>query len=258
MSEKTEKMISHGTYLRMKANPHLLTPEHKEKMRKYEEMIRAKLEAIPHKKPGKPKKPVKLLNSYEELMEFFKETAGNLVENYVLDEQNIVQIDFALRYFYGLPLPEDVAINKVSHKKGLLLFGNYGTGKSMLFRIINEMRPSGMRFKFLSASDIVAMYETDGEKGLIHLDGKKILIDELGAEKTGFYYGSKMNVLQHVLLKRYNLFIEKGLRTHATTNLSMEEVREMYGPRVYSRFFEMFNLVPFGAEPDARDFRMLK
>jgi DNA replication protein DnaC len=36
--------------------------------------------------------------------------------------------------------------------------------------------------------------------------------------------------------------------THATTNLSAEELEKLYGNRVRSRMREMFNLIAFGAD----------
>ena len=50
-------------------------------------------------------------------------------------------------------------------------------------------------------------------------------------------------VMAEILLSRYDLFVSKGMLTHATTNLSASELEERYGNRVRSRMREMFNLV---------------
>ena len=55
------------------------------------------------------------------------------------------------------------------------------------------------------------------------------------------------------LLTRYDLFKEKGLITHLTTNLSAAEIESIYGNRLRSRMREMFNL--FGYDQNSTDKR---
>ncbi len=254
MSEKKlTEIISTHRYMLYKRFPGMLNEQQKAEMKAYEEANQ-----IVGKSPQAYPKQFLLLEGYEDLIKFFKAKGKEIIQrDLILDEENIIPIDFGLRYFYGLELPDNVAINKPSHKKGLLFFGNYGTGKSTFFRIIRKMRPQDNGFGIISANDLVAIYEEEGESGLKRRDNTRLFIDELGSEKTGIYFGSKLNVLERFLLKRYDLFVEKGLKTHVTTNLSPEEIGERYGSRIYSRLFEMFNLVPFGAEKNARDFRKL-
>jgi DNA replication protein DnaC len=56
-----------------------------------------------------------------------------------------------------------------------------------------------------------------------------------------------------ILLTRYNLFKEKGLITHLTTNLSVAEIESIYGNRLRSRMREMFYL--FGYDENSKDKR---
>lgn len=44
--------------------------------------------------------------------------------------------------------------------------------------------------------------------------------DDLGVEPTGRYFGKDCNVIEEVLLSRYDLFLTRQIRTHATTNLN--------------------------------------
>jgi len=60
--------------------------------------------------------------------------------------------------------------------------------------------------------------------------------------------------MAEILLSRYDMFIQKGILTHITTNLSAPELESMYGSRVRSRMREMFNLVAF--ERNAKDKRV--
>lgn len=51
-----------------------------------------------------------------------------------------------------------------------------------------------------------------------------------------------------IILSRYDLFLKRKLRTHATTNLNAQELENRYGNRVRSRMRELFNLIAFDKE----------
>jgi DNA replication protein DnaC len=51
--------------------------------------------------------------------------------------------------------------------------------------------------------------------------------------------------MAEILLSRYDLFVNRKMLTHITTNLSSSEIEELYGERVRSRMREMFNLIAF-------------
>jgi hypothetical protein len=77
--------------------------------------------------------------------------------------------------------------------------------------------------------------------------------DDLGTESSLKYFGNKCSVMAKFLLSRYDLFISKRMLTRITTNLSSNEIEEMYGTRVRSRLREQFNLIAF--QFDAKDRR---
>ena len=56
-----------------------------------------------------------------------------------------------------------------------------------------------------------------------------------------------LNVMAEVLLSRYELFLQskQRIKTHATTNLSADELEDRYGHRVRSRMRKLFNLIAF-------------
>jgi DNA replication protein DnaC len=63
-----------------------------------------------------------------------------------------------------------------------------------------------------------------------------------------YAHGNETNVMAEVMMSRYPLFIHRKMLTHATTNLSAEELENLYGNRVRSRMREMFNLIAFVAD----------
>ncbi|HCY80234.1 MAG TPA: ATPase, partial [Xanthomarina gelatinilytica] len=56
------------------------------------------------------------------------------------------------------------------------------------------------------------------------------------------------NVMGEILLSRYDLFLQRKIRTHATTNLNAQELEGRYGNRVRSRMRQLFNLIAFDKE----------
>lgn len=48
-----------------------------------------------------------------------------------------------------------------------------------------------------------------------------------------------------ILISRYEVFKQKDILTHITTNLNAEELQEKYGERIRSRMRAMFNLISF-------------
>jgi DNA replication protein DnaC len=77
---------------------------------------------------------------------------------------------------------------------------------------------------------------------------KAICFDDIGVEPPMRYFGDQIHVIGEILLSRYDLFVSKEIRTHATTNLTADEIEARYGSRVRSRLREMFNLIAFSSE----------
>ncbi len=82
---------------------------------------------------------------------------------------------------------------------------------------------------------------------------KNYCFDDLGSEAASKYFGNDCNVMAEILLTRYDIFKEKGIITHLTTNLTATEIEEIYGNRLRSRMREMFNL--FGYDESSGDKR---
>ncbi len=76
-------------------------------------------------------------------------------------------------------------------------------------------------------------------------DTKDYCFDDLGLEPTGCHNTKDCNVIEEILLSRYDLFKTKNVKTHITTNLNVEELEARYGSQFISRLGEMFNLIGF-------------
>jgi DNA replication protein DnaC len=49
--------------------------------------------------------------------------------------------------------------------------------------------------------------------------------------------------MAEILTDRYDMFIRHKMKTHITTNLTFQQIKESYGGRFYDRMKEMFNVI---------------
>ena len=167
---------------------------------------------------------------------------------------------------YAIGDKENAERHGISLRKGLLVSGPIGCGKTSLLRLISYFCPREARFLVKPTREISFEFETDGyqvinrySKGSFFRVGgipvpKVWCFDDLGLEQTPKYFGNECNVLAEILLARYDLFVSKRMLTHVTTNLSASELEAIYGNRIRSRMREMFNLVAF--DRDSKDKRI--
>lgn len=79
-----------------------------------------------------------------------------------------------------------------------------------------------------------------------------ICIDDIGTEIGEVsHFGTRVDVIKQLLYARYD-YLNRGIKTHATTNCSLNTLASVYGERLYSRMNEMFNFVKLTAEKDRR------
>lgn len=168
--------------------------------------------------------------------------------------------DFSLIYSLIVHAIEDkteAEKRRLDLKKGILLSGPIGCGKSSLMTLLKYFFPPGKQYQIKSTRDISFEFEKEGfrvinrySKNPLNLSNTNPVpniycFDDLGVEQSQKHFGNECNVMAEILLSRYDLFITKGIPTHLTTNLSASEIEEKYGNRVRSRMREMFNLVAF-------------
>lgn len=134
--------------------------------------------------------------------------------------------------------------------KGLWLYGNIGTGKTSMLRIVKSFcrevrgaKADGKPYSFaiVRISDVVTAFSGKSHKGVNeYADNPSIAYDDVGTETiSSNHYGNTENLMQYILQRRYG----RDYITHATSNISPEGIRKAYGDRVYDRCREMFNFV---------------
>ncbi len=139
--------------------------------------------------------------------------------------------------------------------KGILLSGPVGCGKTSLMKLLRHIVPHRKPYEVIPTRNITFAFNNIGYKIIENYGDKQFYcFDDLGVEPTGRHYGKDCNVMGEILLSRHDLFLDKKIKTHATTNLNAQELQELYGIRVRSRMRQLFNLVAFDRE--SRDKRV--
>ena len=140
--------------------------------------------------------------------------------------------------------------------KGILLAGPVGCGKTSLMNLMRFLAKADQKFILKPCRDISFEFINDGYQ-IIQKYGNdsrlksgqpiaaRYCFDDLGIENNLKYYGNECNVMAEVILSRYDIFINKKIATHLTTNLSAAEIEQYYGIRVRSRLRAMMNLIAF-------------
>ena len=158
---------------------------------------------------------------------------------------------------YAIGDKENSTRFNLSLRKGILLNGPVGCGKTSLLTLIKTFFSKERQYTLKSVRQISFEFEGEGFQVISRYSNlafcnppfshmnRAFCFDDLGTEQPIKYFGNECNVMAEILLNRYDLFIQKGVLTLITTNLSASELESMYGSRVRSRMREMFNLVAF-------------
>jgi len=141
----------------------------------------------------------------------------------------------------------------ISRNKGIILSGQVGCGKTSLMKLFATLTPLNRAYRVKPARDVPMEFSKQGYDVINRYSrsvrsSKPICFDDIGVEPPMRYFGDQINVIGEIFLTRYELFISKGIQTHATTNLTAEELESRYGSRVRSRLREMVNLIAFSEE----------
>ncbi len=158
---------------------------------------------------------------------------------------------------YFLRDQENASLLNISFKKGLLLTGPIGCGKTSVMNLMRYITAAfnhhimlscrTVSFEFIQEGYSVIQKYSDHSFRHVNQDWepKTYCFDDLGAENSLKYFGNDCNVMAEILLSRYDQFISHGMLTHLTTNLNSTELESIFGNRVRSRLREMCNLIAF-------------
>lgn len=172
--------------------------------------------------------------------------AKSFEPDFVINEANKEVLKQLLLYFSGSNYFNG------SLKKGIMLIGAVGTGKSLLFQVFKKYTAEILRinsFQYHTGQDIVDNVSIKGVEYLElynHNYGNPITcyIDDIASRNEVIkYYGTDVNVMEQLLSIRYNIYSKYKKLTHITSNKYPEDFKKIYEERVIDRMKEMFNII---------------
>jgi len=154
--------------------------------------------------------------------------------------------------------------------KGLLIAGSVGVGKTEILKAFSNNKRGcydvvnaaefvnqiAMRKDVEEVHKVIKQYSGIHRKISPYIDtfyheDIGLCIDDLGTDVEKNIYGNKIDILADVIAGRYSNTSLAWHMTHISTNLSAKLLQERYGPRIWSRIMERFNIIEFIA-PDRR------
>lgn len=202
---------------------------------------------------------------FEQTRGYMMFRASELFEGkFLLDEEN-TQLFNLLSYYFSedkefATLAVTMGVYNPSLDKGIMIAGNFGTGKTWMMKLFSKNKRQVFHVK--NAKYIANMFETDGEIAAVEFESKiknavndksafyheyaGLCIDDIGTEDVKVHYGNKRNVIGDIIENRYTKG-NAGIFLHATTNLTADQLKSFYGERVTSRMREIFNFIDFSA-----------
>lgn len=176
-------------------------------------------------------------------------------ENFSTLSFDFYQGEDLIRFRNADKLSREFVLNFQADYHNLFFYGTVGTGKSFLSGCIaRELLQQGYSVIYFSSSglfDTLARYSFDIKlketlynfyKDLYNCD--LVIIDDLGTEVTNAFVTSQL----------FACLNERHLRRHSTvisTNLNLEELRDRYSDRIFSRITSNYNICKLSG-PDIR------
>jgi len=183
--------------------------------------------------------------------------------NFVMDKDNSFTYSNIVAWALGHPFkcysPDGKSVIDGDTAKGLYIYGNTGTGKSLALRILDVLcQKCGITVQFSNHSvilgwdntrstDITNAYAQNGDSKK-YIDNYIQCIQDLGSEPhETLYMGNRVNVLRQVLEARGD---RQDRLTLITSNYQLSEIDSdgMYGNRVASRLVAMCNFFFLGGK----------
>lgn len=172
--------------------------------------------------------------------ENFKKVANEVCPGFVINELNKDILNEIYLYANNS--------GNLDCEKGICLWGENGTGKTTLLRILAEYQRSiGNGFKIINCITLSEIFEVNGYVALeesCRNSGKPIErgFDDLGREQIPTYhFNNVVNIMQYIIHNRYER--RHLAKTHITTNLKIESIEKLYGRYIADRAREMFNFI---------------
>lgn len=195
------------------------------------------MKSVSEKIPRTEKFPVPLPESQERMAGMLLGAYGAVVMSrdmdLQMDDATVSKVEKVVKWMYE------------SRRRGLLLCGTLGNGKTTMLRAIRNL--IGTKVVYLEAQAVYDHFRKN--QCFPDIPGDAVLlIDDLGVEPPTYNdFGEIRYPLTELLMRRY----KGNLTTVIATNKTFEQIGETYGDRLQDRMREMFAVIKY-VEPSYR------
>lgn len=203
--------------------------------------------------------------TFEDGMQALRQIGGYMCPGFTIDRGNEFAYTNMLRWIIN---DEKMLCNgergaaEGDLQKGIYIYGNVGTGKSLLLDIFRTfaryyklrmkpgeaLEPVPLAWMTWRADDICDQYAKDGDLS-IWKQTRVLCIQDLGNEPAELLYmGNRRRVLRSIIEARGDSY---DTLTLISSNIPPEKIGDIYGPRVASRISQMCNFLRMDG-PDRR------
>lgn len=180
-----------------------------------------------------------------EFTESFWKVLKKMEPNFQTTQHNSDQIANLILYFYGSDK------SKFSLNKGVALYGNTGSGKTLIMETFAKLCKYYKHNAFTTYyCDELAMdfKYNNGFERINKYCYYPALFDDLIGEKKQRMYGNFEDAFDYIFTKRERMKI----KTHMTMNDRPDDFIKLFGPRMNSRKSTLFNFVLLKSDIDYR------
>ena len=181
-------------------------------------------------------------------LEFWK-YCSEKIEGFKIIPDNRDALNGLFGYFHG-------EFGTLDQNKGIYLFGEFGCGKTTIMMLFSKYLAhyfpfSQFGFANFSTEEVIEtyMFEKEGKEMKRYLYSpysdkpRAICFHEIGKELNEKHYGTDIDqVINRLMMRRYELFQGFGKKTHVTSNFRPEKLK-CFDSAVLDRFKEMYNFV---------------
>ena len=182
--------------------------------------------------------------------------------DFEIDRHNVLHFKFLLYFFNNCPEAEQIFENEAyKNHKQIMLLGNVGVGKTFIMDVFGEylkITNNSNKFEAVSITELIDYYKLNN-----HLDeytynklnqknghsttAKHLCLHDLGL-KTHMHFGvDTKSFIDDFLYARYELYCKYDIKTHVTSNLSVEELQKNFNFRLLDRF-KAYNVIDLEGE----------
>lgn len=243
--DAVNKMLAKQLSVKKEKNERQLTEEQIAKNKEYFDKVKSNYYE-PVMTIKKPEQKMDIKKAKLRVIDNLQSITRQRGEELVYDEDNKIVLNYLSHYFART----DEFTGDL--KKGILLCGGVGTGKSLFMEAFERFcfnRPNAFITHDMKA--ISRDVQENGTQILQSYNQGICNYDDVGFEDKAAHFGNKVCVFTELMNIQYHKFLKSGKVCHITTNLGFSndygfgKFSDRYDKRIVDRVRQMFNIVEF-------------